>query len=234
MLNLLAQKRTVFRRSKLRNLRDSGFIPAIVYGPGLKNIALQVSLKDFESVYNKVGETSLITLSINGTSKKFIVLIREVQTDPVSDKIIHIDFYQPNLKEEIETDIPIKFINQSPAVKDLEGTLVKNIQEIKVKALPQDLPKEFEVDISLLKNLNDEFLVKDLVVPNNVEILRDKDDVIAYVSPPENVEEELEKPIEENVEEVKEVKRKEEESKEEKGEGVVVEKEENEKEEKNK
>ena len=207
MLNITAKNRTIFGRRKLRELRESGIVPAIIYGPKIKSIPLQVNLNDFEDVYNKVGETSLINLDIEGENKKFVVLIHDVETGPVDGKIIHVDFYQPNLEEKIEADIPIQFINESPAVKDLEGTLVKNIQEIPVKALPRDLPKEIEADISLLKNLNDELLVKDLNIPNNVEVLKDEKEIVAYVAPPENVEEELEKPIEEKVEEVEKVEK---------------------------
>ena len=207
MLTISADKRTIFGRRKLNNLRKEDIIPAIVYGPKIKNIPIQINLKEFDDLYKKVGETSLVNLSIKGTKENFVVLIHDIEEEPINGKTIHVDFYQPNLEEKTEADIPIKFINESPAVKDLEGTLVKNVQEVTVRALPRDLPREIEADISLLKNLNDELLVKDLHVPNNVEVMKDQGEIVAYVAPPENVEEELEKPIEEKVEEVEKVEK---------------------------
>ena len=210
MLNITVENRTIFGRRKLGSLRNAGIVPAIIYGPKLKSIPIQVNLKDFKDIYNKVGESYLVNLSIEGTKNKFVVLIHSIATEPINSKIIHIDFYQPNLEKKTEADIPIKFINQSPAVKDLEGTLIKNVQEITVKERPRDLPREIEDDISLLKNLNDELLIKDLRIPNNVEVMKEQEEVVAYVAPPENVEEELEKPIEEKVEEVGKVEKSEE------------------------
>ncbi|RLI18237.1 50S ribosomal protein L25, partial [Candidatus Bathyarchaeota archaeon] len=100
-------------------------------------------------------------------------------------------------------------------VKELGGTLVKNISEIEIKALPQDLPHEIEVNVEGLKTFDDAILVKDLNVSEGVEILKEPQDVVAFVAEPEKVEEELEKPIEEKVEEVAKVEEKEKEEAEE-------------------
>jgi len=111
-------------------------------------------------------------------------------------------FISLSLEEEIEAEVPLIFEGEAPAVKDLGGTFIKNISELKVKALPQDLPKEIVVNIEKLKTFEDQILIKDLKVPSGVTILREKEEIVAQVLPPEKVEEELEKPVEEKIEEV--------------------------------
>lgn len=204
MLKLLVQIRKEVGK-KVQALRKKGFLPAVLYGPGIENLNLKVDAKEFEKIYKEAGESSLISLEIEG--KKIPVLIHEVQFDPLSEKPIHVDFYQPSLKEEIEAKVPLVFVGEAPAVKELGGTLVKALSEIEIKVLPQNLPHEIKVDISKLKNFEDRILVKDLSLPVGVKVLRNPEDALAFVLPPEKVEEELEKPIEEKVEEVEVIKK---------------------------
>lgn len=212
MLSLSAKIRKEFGK-KVKNLRKKGIIPAVLYGPEIKKtLSLEIDEKQFEKVYKEAGESSLISLEISNQKQKIPVLIHEVESDPLTEKPIHVDFYQPSLEEEVEATVPIIFEGEAKAVKDLGGTLVKNISEIEVKALPQKLPKEIKVNVVGLKTFEDSILIKDLKLPEGVKILKDSDEIVAKVSPPEKVEEELVKPIEEKVEEVEKVeKRKEEE-----------------------
>lgn len=194
---------------KVKNLRKNGLLPGVLYGPKIKEAQpLAVDLKQFEKVYQEVGESGLISLEIEGQKEKIPVLIHEVSRDPLTEKPIHVDFYQPKLEEEVEVVIPIIFEGEAPAVKDLGGTLVRNISEVKVRALPQNLPHEIKVNIESLKTFEDYILIKDLKLPEGVKILRGAEEIVASVSPPEKVEEELVKPIEEKVEEVEKVEEK--------------------------
>lgn len=213
MLTLSAKIRKEVGK-KVKALRKRDVLPAVLYGPGIKNLNLEINLKEFEKVFKVAGESSLISLEIE--KKKTPVLIQEVQRDPLTEKPIHVDFYQPSLKEKIEARIPLVFEGEAPAVKELGGTLIKNIPEIEVKALPQNLPHQIKVDISQLKTLEDNILISDLILPEGVEVLRNPEEIVASVSPPEKVEEELVKPIEEKVEEVERVEKKKEEEMEEK------------------
>jgi large subunit ribosomal protein L25 len=112
------------------------------------------------------------------------------------------------LEKEVEVNVPIIIEGEAPAVKELGGTLVKNLSNIVVKSLPHKLPKEIKVNVSSLKTFDDHILVKDLVLPEGVKTVRGGDDIIVFVAKPEKVEEELQKPIEEKVEEVKVVEKK--------------------------
>lgn len=193
------------REKRGKETRGGNSIPAVLYGPEIKNQPIEIDLKEFNKVYKQAGASSLISVVIEG--KKFLVLIHDVVKDAVSDEAIHVDFYQPILTKEVEAKVPLVFVGESLAVKDLGGTLVKEAQDIEVMALPQDLPHEIEINIEGLKTFEDEIKVKDLKLPKGVRVEKNPEDTIAKVVPPAKVEEELEKPIEEDVEGVEKIEK---------------------------
>jgi large subunit ribosomal protein L25 len=197
MTELIVQKREIFGK-KVNSLRRESLIPAELHGHGLENIHLSVPAKDFSKLFKEAGESTIINLNLE--NKKLPVLIHEVSVDPLSDKIIHIDFYQVRMDEKITTSVPLEFIGEALAVKEKEGILVKAVQEIEVEALPGDLPHNIEVDISQLSALGMSIHVKDLEIDKKVKVLADPETVVATVTEPAK-EEVVEKPI--TVEEVK-------------------------------
>jgi large subunit ribosomal protein L25 len=215
MLELLAQLRSATGRQN-KQIRKQGIIPAILYGHKVKNLLLSIKQKDFKKVYQKAGESALIKLDLErGEStagkKERIVLIHSLDKDPVSDKIIHVDFYQVKMDEPITTEVPLVFNGKSLAVDREGGVLIKNFNSIEVKALPLDLPREIEVDISCLKTFDDNIYVKDLKIPARAEITAEDKEVVASVVPPRTkaeLEELEEAPVEE-IEQVEEEKREE-------------------------
>ena len=216
MLSLSAKIRKTLGK-KAKALRKKGILPGVLYGPKMKTATpLEINLKEFEKIYKDTGESSLISLEVDpstgpGQAKKFLVLIHELARDPLTEKLIHVDFYQPRLEEEIEARIPLIFEGETLAVKDLGGTLVKNISELIVKALPQNLPHEIKVNIEKLKTFGDSVKILDLKLPEGVKVQRSPEEIVAHVLAPGKVEEELVKPVEEKVEEVEKVEEKKEE-----------------------
>lgn len=204
---LEAKKRDTGRKAS-RELIKEKLIPAIVYGHGLKNQPVAVPYAKFEKIFKSAGTNTLIWLKIDSAKKQ--VLIYDYQQDPVTARFDHIDFYAVNMDEKIVAAVPLKFIGVAPAVKDKGGILVKNMEEIKVKCLPKDLPHEIEVDLSVLNSFEDRVRVADLKFGAGVEVLvDDKNQVIANAVVPKVEKEEIGKP-EEKVEEVEGVKPKEE------------------------
>ena len=193
MIQLSAKKREVTGK-KVETLRKEGLIPAVLYGPGSISLTLSVVKKEFDMAYKKAGESSLVALSVD--KDKNLVLIRGVQHHPLSGFAIHVDFYQPRLDVKIKIMVPVRLEGEAPAQKNFEGTLIQNISEVEVSALPQDLPSEITVDVSVLKTLEDRILVENLQVDSRVEMLAESDWIVAQVVPKENVEEELSKPVE--------------------------------------
>ena len=204
MISLSAKIRKETGRKNII-LKASGRIPAVVYGHKVKNILLDIDYKEFQKVYVKAGYNSLIELSL--PEEKKTVLLHELQKDPVTDKIIHVDLFEISAKEEVQVKIPLVFEGTSLAVKDLGGTLVKNISELEVKALPQNLPHEIRVSINGLNTFGDHILVKDLNLPKDVKVSVKPEEIVVSVAQPAKVEEELAKEIEEKVEDVEKVEK---------------------------
>ncbi len=202
----------VIRRPSEVNKED--FIPAVLYGPKRESTPLYVNQKDFTKLYREVGESSLVTLQIKDDKKNSSALIYDIQRNSLTGKIVHVDFLEPDLKEKVETEVNLVFIGESLGVKESGGTLIKNFHTLSVKALPEKLPSEITIDISILKSAEDVITIKDIKLDKDVEILQEENSVIVMISRQEDVDAELERPIDEGekTEVIKEVK----ESKEEK------------------
>lgn len=171
-------------------VRREGFIPAVLYGHNIESTNLSVPSNEFEKLFRKAGESTLIELTTED-GKVHNVLIQEVQRHFLTTKPIHVDFLQVNMTETLKATVALEFIGESLAVKAEGGVLVKVMNEVEVECLPMDLPHNIEVDISAIKNFSDHITVKDLKVSSKVKILTDADEVVAKVQPPRNVEAEL-------------------------------------------
>ncbi len=196
---LPADTRDVFGR-KTNKGRKAGLIPAVVYGRGIDSINLWIKTIDFSRLIKKSGESTMFSLEIDGKNDRNVI-IYDIQNDPVTDNAIHVDFFQVRMDEEIEKEVELEYIGESPAVRDSGGVLVKNIDEIEVRCLPADLPSGIKVDISVLKTFDDYIYVKDLDISDKVKVDIDPETVVALVSPPrsESELEELEEKVEEDV-----------------------------------
>lgn len=196
---LSVETRDVFGR-KTDKGRKAGLIPAVVYGRGIDSINLWVKALDFARLIKKSGESTMFSLEIDGKNNRNVI-IYDIQNDPVTDNAIHIDFFQVRMDEEIEKEVELEYVGESPAVRDSGGVLVKSIGQIEVKCLPVDLPSEIKVDISVLKTFDDYIYVKDLDISDKVKVDLDPETVVALVSPPrsEAEMEGLETKVEEDV-----------------------------------
>ncbi|MFA5995471.1 MAG: 50S ribosomal protein L25 [Patescibacteria group bacterium] len=171
-----------------RTLRQQGFVPGVVYGHGLKNCNVQFSLKELAKVYQQAGDSTLIDLIIDN-KPAIKALIQDVSYDILSDIIQHVDIHVVNMQEAIHAEIPLNFIGVAPAIKELNGILLKNKEKINVKCLPQDLIKELAVDISLLKTFTDIITVTDLAFPKAITVLDKPEETVVKVTPPRSDEE---------------------------------------------
>lgn len=199
-------------KGNLNKARKEGKVPAVLYGQEKENKSIWVDDISFKKVFEKAGENTVVEIELEG-GKKENVLIYDYQLDALSGRFAHVDFLRVNMKEEVETEIPLVFIGEAPAVKENGGILVKVLDEVEVKCLPGNIPQEFEVNLSKLVNFEDRITIGDLIVPEGVEILDNPDTVVASVSEPRSEEElaELNEKVEEDVSKVAGVKEKNEE-----------------------
>lgn len=173
---------------KLEKITSNDMIPGNIYGSGSENINLEIKKQDFEKVYDIAGESNLIDLSIDeGEAVK--VLVKEVQKDVVKNKPIHVDFYKVDMTKKITTEIPLEFIGESKAVKDLGGMLSKNLDSVEVECLPSDLVDHINVDISVLNTFDDNINLEDLKIPDGLELTSETNDLVVTVTEPRVQEE---------------------------------------------
>lgn len=181
MLELKAEPRTILGK-KVNSLRKTGSIPAVLYGHGKQSVPVAISAKEFDKIFKQAGETTLLSLALGGQKRN--VFIHDLAKDPLTGQIIHVDFFEVKMDEKIKAKVPFIFVGESPAVKADGGVLVRAMQEIEIEALPQDLPKEIEVDISSLKTFEDKIRVVNLSLKGSVKVLTNLDETVALVAPP--------------------------------------------------
>jgi large subunit ribosomal protein L25 len=199
--NLSAEPRTVLGK-KVKQLRRDGLLPATVYGHKVDTQPVAVALVEFASTYKQAGETGLIDLQISGESSARPVLIHDMLEDPVTAKILHIDFYQVNLKEKLIATVPLEFVGESEVVKNNEGILLELLQEIEVECLPTDIPSSVEVNVSTLTEVDQGITAGELSLPEGVELKTDSEEMVCKVDEAKMSEEEIEEEsTEESVEE---------------------------------
>lgn len=195
-IQLKAEGRELVGRDS-KNLRKQGSIPAEVYGGKTKgNDHITLNSIEFEKVFRKAGESTIIELEMpDGKSKA--VLIQAVQFHYLTSKPIHVDFFEVSMTEKLTATVPIEFIGESMAVKALNGTLVKVIDAVEVECLPGDLPQHFEVSIEKLASFGDVLTVADIPHDSKVELKPAPEEVIAKVQAPRDMEAELAEQVDE-------------------------------------
>ncbi len=188
MITLNIHKRDL--KENLDALRTKGMVPAVYYGKKEKSTPIQVSFSDFIKVWRKAGESSVVTLQ--GEGVELDSLIHDVDVDPVKGTARHADFYVFEKGQKIQVNVPIEFVGNAPAVKELGGNLVKVLREIRIEATPKDLPHTISVDISGLATFSSVVVAKDIKLPAGVTLVTGADEVVVSVyEPKEEVVEEV-------------------------------------------
>ena len=180
------------------SLRQEGYVPAMLYGRDVDNVPLKVSNLELTRVMAAGGQRGLLELEIADFAEDHrVVMVREIQRDPVERNILHVDLYQVDLKETLTTDVPVQLIGEEQATSGIE-VLQHGVRELTVQCLPVNIPERITVDISEL-TLGDSVTVADVEVPGEVEILNDPTDIIVTLVQPRL---EIEEPEEDEDEDI--------------------------------
>lgn len=175
---------------KVSDLRAAGKLPGVVYGGDRKSAtSFAVPYNEFFKVYDEAGESTLIDLHLEGESEPVKVIVQDLQHDPMKGTISHVDLKQVKMGEEMDATVELIYINEAPAVKELGGTLVKSLESIEIRCLPQHLVSHIDIDLSVLKTFEDSIEVEHLKLPSTVTVLTDLDTMVATVNPPISEEE---------------------------------------------
>lgn len=178
-ISLKGIKRELKTKGYLTELRKSGYVPAVYYAPGEENIFLAVPENKIKPVVFS-PETYLIELDIEGVGKKNCIL-KEFQLDPVTDKIIHVDFHGLVAGERVTVDVAVNLVGTPLGVRE-GGIIQHSLHKIEIECLPNEIPDKFDVDISHLK-IGDSLHVKDIKL-ENVRILTNPEATIITIVPP--------------------------------------------------
>ncbi len=187
---LNAQVRTVTGK-QVNRLRREGWIPAVIYGPGIESRPLQVAAREAEEIVLRAGTTHLIALSIDGGPAQQ-VLIRGFQRDPIRRNLLHLDFYRVEMDKPITMEVPIVLVGSSPVLERREGILIQGKQTVEIECLPRDLIEAVEVDLSLLTEVDQQITVADLVLPPTIRVLDAPEEMVVRINPLEAALEEEE------------------------------------------
>ena len=185
ILSLSVERREQVGSKKIAILRAKGIVPGVLYGSGLgksKTELIQVNAVELNKLLAEIEESSLVNIILG--DRAYPTLVKDIQRNPLKAEILSVDFFAPDLNEEVETPVALEFEGVSQSEK-AGNTLIKIHQEIEVKALPQNLPEHISVDLSKLANLDDVIRVSDLNLPSGVEVLLDKDELIAITENPQ-------------------------------------------------
>ena len=167
---------------KTRFLRREGITPTHIFGHNLKSLALQCNTDELRRVIARVGMTALFSLGIDGEKRPRKVLIREIQNDPLGRQILHVDFYQIEMTEKLKIDVPIILGGEAPAMKVKGRSLHQSLTSLNIECLPDKLPHEIEVDLSLLTELGQSIHVKDLGLSTDITVINDPEQLIVKIS----------------------------------------------------
>lgn len=182
---------------KVRHLRHRNITPVHLFGHSIESIALQCDTVALRQVLAQAGKTGLINLKLDTAKNPKNVLVREVQKDPRSGEVLHVDFYQVETTEKIKVDVPIVLVGEAPALKLKDNMLIQGLDTISLECFPDKIPASIEMDISFLTEAEQALRVKDIVLEEGVAISHEDPELIVVkisVKRAERVEEEVEVP----------------------------------------
>jgi large subunit ribosomal protein L25 len=179
---LAASRRTEIGKH-VANLRRAGRIPAVVFGHGIDSIPVSLDAHEFEHIRRTVHSNTIVELKIDGKDMHR-VLIHGIQIDPRHRQLLHVDLFELKSGEEVTVEIPLRSSGESYAVARLGGTLLHNIDHIRVRALPENLPDSIDYSVDSIMDFDTAIHLRDLPLPEGVTLLSDADEVVAKVAPP--------------------------------------------------
>jgi large subunit ribosomal protein L25 len=180
-LVLKAENREVLGK-KTRFLRRQGITPAHLFGHSLKSRSIQCDTVELRKIIAHAGATRLVTLKVDGDKSAHSVFVKEVQQDPLHKELFHVDFYQVRKGEKMQVAVPIVLTGEAPAMKYKGRLLQHGITELNIECLPEKVPPQIDVDISVLEEIEQTLFVKDLVIDPDITIHADPEQMIIKVA----------------------------------------------------
>lgn len=191
-VDLRARERTSRGKNENRRLRATGMAPAILYNddPNEVSTAMSVPIKTVDLTLQNLGDNALYDVSLG--SRTAVARVVDLQRDPVSGQLLHVDFTPVNMRERIEVTVPVSVVGEAPGVNEDDGVLQQVAYELQVESLPGNIPQEIEVDVSELY-MNENLTLGDITLPEGITLISDPEEVaVTITAPTEITEEEME------------------------------------------
>jgi large subunit ribosomal protein L25 len=183
MRELTIRKRDGVGKEAAKRLRRAGQVPATLYG-GASPMNVAVAPKDvLRLIHGHEGSTQLFRVSFEGAKDGKMAIIRDMQFDPVSENLLHVDLQEVAMDRAIQVSVAIHHVGEAIGVKETQGILEMVLREVRVSCLPGNIPERLEADVTNLA-IGDVLTVKDLKVPEGVRILNDPNQAVVTVAPP--------------------------------------------------
>ena len=176
---------------KVKRLRQQGVIPVHLYGPGVDPQPLQCETTKLVDVLVRAGGNTAVTVTVQGGQETHLAFAREIQWDPRRDDILHVDFLAVDASRPVSAQVPITLIGESPGARTAGGTVIQHLRDLNVEALPLEVPRELELDLTMLTEPDGVLRAADIVIPGNVTLLTDPEDVVVRIEVLRAVEEEV-------------------------------------------
>ncbi len=192
---------------KVKVLRRQGITPVNLVGHKVQPLTLQCDTSQLQKILAQTGKTGLISLKLDTAKRPRNVMVREVQREPRTGALLHVDFYQVKMDEKIRVEVPIVPIGEAPALKQKENYLAQELNNLTIECLPDEIPGRIEIDISNLEEADQSIHVEDISLDEGVTVINTPDQLIAKISTrfiEKEIEEEEEVEVEEGVEAVAE------------------------------
>lgn len=180
---LTIEKREGTGKEVAKRLRRAGRVPAVLYG-GTAPVNVTVNPKDiFRLIHGHEGGTQLVQLAFGTSADKRMAIIRDMQFDPVSEDLVHVDLQEVAMDRAIQVTVPLRHVGDAVGVRETKGILEMILREVQVSCLPGEIPEALTADVSDLA-IGDVFTVGQLPVPAGVRVLTDAAQAVATVAPP--------------------------------------------------
>lgn len=191
-VDLRARERTSRGKNENRRLRETGMAPAILYSddPNEVSTAISVPIKTVDLTLQNLGDNALYDVALG--SRTAVARVVDLQRDPVTGQLLHVDFTPVNMRERIEVTVPVSVVGEAPGVNEDDGVLQQVAYELQVESLPGNIPQEIEVDVSELY-MNENLALGDIALPEGITLVSDPEEIaVTITAPTEITEEEME------------------------------------------
>jgi len=179
-----ALERSELGKNASRRLRAGGGVPGVVYGLDRPPFTVGVGARKIEEVLGvETGRNTIFTLALTGQDRSRAVMIKALQRDPVTERLVHVDFVRVDLARTVRVNVPVRLVGIAEGVKSDGGLLEFMHREVEVECLPSDIPERLDLDVTALR-LNQHLSVKDLPVTERVTVLDDPEAVVCVVAVP--------------------------------------------------